>query len=281
MKPHWTLLGLIYFSLAALAIPQSGEVVEEVLSETHPVIFAIDQNRAADVSHWLSAGHTPFARIKNKMKERLLDRAVSHGSVQVFEVLLRQISLNKKKERLSDSRGTPLLVTLAMLSAPRKSSAEKYESMIEACFKYSMIDVNEKDRAYIGEGRSALHQASANGNLKLVKLLLDKKALVNIKNSSGETPLHLAARGGHLEVVRYLISRGAKVSEKTFFTKATPLMAAAETGQADVIRFLMLHGANKEEKDTFGKTAPERYREFNRSSDQASSSQIATEPKKR
>jgi ankyrin repeat protein len=122
--------------------------------------------------------------------------------------------------------------------------------------------VHDTDKAYVGDGRTALHQAAANGNTALIKLLLSCNADVNARNASGETPLHLAARFGHIDSVRDLVAAHARVNELTIHTKATPLMSAAEMGQTSVIRLLMASGANKTIKDAFGKTPPERYKEY-------------------
>lgn len=59
---------------------------------------------------------------------------------------------------------------------------------------------------------SALHWASAYGQVNSVKLLLNFKAKVNLLGSEEETPLLLAAAGGHLEVVRLLLNYGAEVN---------------------------------------------------------------------
>ena len=282
MKPVWVVWCLIFFSLNSEAIPHRGERAEETVLESSPVVKAIDADSVGGVLSWLRAGHSAHASIQSKLKEYLLDRAISHQSVSVFKLLLSKISEHSSKLKLSDHRGTPELVTLTALAIPGNPQSSKYEAMIEAMVRLRHFDLNEKDKAYIGDGRTALHQASANGNLKMMKLLITRGANVNVKNSSGETPLHLAARGGHLEAVQCLVKAGAKVNEKTIYTKATPLMAAAESGQADVIRMLMRSGAHKEEKDTFGKTAPDRYKEYNQVvSVPSPASDVASESKKR
>lgn len=59
---------------------------------------------------------------------------------------------------------------------------------------------------------SALHWASAYGQVNSVKLLLNYKAKVNLLGPEEESPLLLAAAGGHLEVVRMLLNYGAEVN---------------------------------------------------------------------
>jgi hypothetical protein len=254
---------LMILSLGAIpAHASSIQIVDEVVTETHPVVLAIDQDHAGLVQEWLKAGHTPLARIKNKTKESFLERAATHASLRSFEVLLASIHANHQEGLLKDSRGTPILVTLSSLAVPGKSSTPNYEKMIAMILTVSPESAQAKDHAYIGDGRTALHQAAAVGNNDVLQMLITRGALVNAKNSSGETPLHLAARFGHLETVKLLLKWGAVINEKTKYTRATPLMAAAEMGHENIIRMLMISGAEKDARDVFGKTAPERYREY-------------------
>jgi uncharacterized protein len=88
----------------------------------------------------------------------------------------------------------------------------------------SAIDI---DADGLGSQSSLLHYPAANGNIKIVKYLLDhltpsesagehattadKSApnLVNHKNVSGNTPLHWAGMNGNLDVVKLLVGAGA------------------------------------------------------------------------
>lgn len=239
----------------------SIRVLEESIAENHPIVRAIDQDQAGTVAVWLHSGHSSDARINNKVHERLLDRAASQASVRTFELLLRDVLRMDRNAKLVDARGTPLLVVLAALAVRENPKSVRIESMMKFLLKVAPRVLNDRDKAYVGDGRTALHQVAANGNLSMIKLLVQEGAPVNATNSTGETPLHLAARFGHLEAVKYLISAGAMVNVKTKYTRATPLMAAAEMGNADVIRTLMAAGAHKNDLDAFGKNAPQRYKE--------------------
>ncbi len=65
--------------------------------------------------------------------------------------------------------------------------------------------------------------AARSDKLDVLKLLLDKGAKIEAKNSAGETALHCAAKGDSLKCVRELLIRGAefgaidKVRKKIFF----------------------------------------------------------------
>jgi|GEM_PF-2766826 len=255
-------LNLILGSGLAAFASVERPALERSLSESSAVVRAIDHDDQAWIQNWLQTGHSPLASIRNKLHEHLLDRAASHGSSKVFDTLLSTIDRQHLHAKLADSRGTPLLVGLASLAVPQQKKTARYERMIEDLLRFSPKLVNETDRAYIGDGRTALHEAAANGNLQVIHTLIAHGAKVDARNSTGETPLHLAARFGHINAVRYLLFCHANFHLKTYYTKATPLMAAAEMGQAPVIRLLMAAGANKEERDIFGKTPPDRYKEY-------------------
>ena len=59
-----------------------------------------------------------------------------------------------------------------------------------------------------------LIEASSDGNLGLVKLLLTNGANVNVQNNNGQTALIWASQRGHLEVIKLLLERGADPFDK-------------------------------------------------------------------
>jgi len=67
-------------------------------------------------------------------------------------------------------------------------------------------------------------------------------------------PLHVAAAKGHVDVARLLLERGADVNAKESVYDATPLHIAALYGHADVARLLLEHGANPSIRDKDGGT---------------------------
>jgi hypothetical protein len=68
------------------------------------------------------------------------------------------------------------------------------------------------------DGRRGLHRAAAEGNLKLVKWLIDsKKAHINAKDHSSETALHAAAYKGNFEVVKFLVENNVDVNVMDIF----------------------------------------------------------------
>ncbi|RYP59586.1 hypothetical protein DL769_008467 [Monosporascus sp. CRB-8-3] len=77
-----------------------------------------------------------------------------------------------------------------------------------------------KERKYDADersslGRTALGTSCAEGNVAIVRTLLDVEANVTVANKDGWTPLHLASDGGHIEVVKLLLEKGADITNTT------------------------------------------------------------------
>lgn len=99
-----------------------------------------------------------------------------------------------------------------------------------------------------------LVDAADNGDLSLVKNLLDKKSDPNEVDAFGNTALNKASKNGYLEVVKELISRGADVNKQNTFS-ISPLISATEFEQADVVKMLLKNGADINQEDFLKRTA--------------------------
>ena len=63
-------------------------------------------------------------------------------------------------------------------------------------------------------GWTALHYASAVGNVVLMRKLIENSAYIDAESPNKTTPLMMASRGGHLSSVQFLIDEGADVTAK-------------------------------------------------------------------
>jgi Ankyrin repeats (3 copies) len=69
------------------------------------------------------------------------------------------------------------------------------------------------------------HWAARSGHLETVRLLLEKGAVVDLKNATGNTPLHLASHNGRVEVTYALLDAGADILAENSGGR-TPLQVA-------------------------------------------------------
>jgi ankyrin repeat protein len=115
------------------------------------------------------------------------------------------------------------------------------------------VDPNISD---ITLGFSALHYASANGQIPAIKLLLEYGADVDAQSTTGEgTPLLCAtATEGHLEVVRLLLDHGADANARKKYGW-TALHLAAKLGHLQFLEVLLRRGADPYAQTDAGETA--------------------------
>uniref|UniRef100_A0A8C2MIG6 Ankyrin repeat domain 31 n=1 Tax=Cricetulus griseus TaxID=10029 RepID=A0A8C2MIG6_CRIGR len=106
------------------------------------------------------------------------------------------------------------------------------------------------------KGESQLHVASREGNLPLVKVLIQSGAVVNLKDNAGWTPLHEASSEGFGDVITELLEAGAHVNCESM-DGTLPLHAAAAGSHLKAAEILLEHGANPNQKDQKQRTALE------------------------
>lgn len=100
-------------------------------------------------------------------------------------------------------------------------------------------------------GESALMMAALKGQLEWSKRLLARGAAVN---QPGWTPLHYAATGPEPRIVRLLLERGAVVDAESP-NRTTPLMMAARYGKEDSVMLLLAAGADRKRTSDLNLTA--------------------------
>uniref|UniRef100_A0A8C8VY31 Ankyrin repeat domain 31 n=1 Tax=Peromyscus maniculatus bairdii TaxID=230844 RepID=A0A8C8VY31_PERMB len=106
------------------------------------------------------------------------------------------------------------------------------------------------------KGESPLHVASRGGNLSLVKVLIESRADVNLKDNAGWTPLHEASSEGFTDVIIELLKAGANVNCESM-DGMLPLHGAAAGNHLKAAEILLEHGANPNQKDQKQRTALE------------------------
>ena len=100
-------------------------------------------------------------------------------------------------------------------------------------------------------GESALMMAALKGQLEWSQRLVARGAPVN---KSGWTPLHYAATGPEPKIVRLLLERGAVVDAESP-NRTTPLMMAARYGKEESVALLLAAGADRARTSDLNLTA--------------------------
>ncbi|KAL2809268.1 hypothetical protein BJX63DRAFT_366537 [Aspergillus granulosus] len=92
----------------------------------------------------------------------------------------------------------------------------------------------------IKEGQCELHRLCLEGNVGMVKSLLNIRSTVNTPNCHGWTPLHAACLNGHTDLIKILCCSNASINA-TSNTGWSSLDVAFARGHTDIIRILLQH----------------------------------------
>ena len=135
------------------------------------------------------------------------------------------------------------------------------------CANNTVLPVTVADAAYLGnlttvrkflsdggavdalcparDNGTLLMAAAVGGHAGLTRLLLNRRANIELQNSAGLTPLMGASQQvGNTEVIEMLIRAGAQVERSNPRDGATAILYAAERGDADAAQALLKAGAN-------------------------------------
>ena len=86
---------------------------------------------------------------------------------------------------------------------------------IEIIKNMSVEEINEPILLASQANSFLLYMAAKAGKLELVKLLIEKGAIVDVQGRGGHTPLNVAASNGHVEVMQVLLEAGANIDTVT------------------------------------------------------------------
>ena len=116
----------------------------------------------------------------------------------------------------------------------------KVELLLKAGVNPNKSWRNEKQKKNI----YALHNTSGFGETKMVELLLEYNADINLLDENGESSIIYAIRNNKTETVKILIDRNANINYKTK-DKINPLYVATKKKNSEIIELLKKAGANE------------------------------------
>lgn len=231
--------------------------------------------------------HPKFKNARPDIRQATLDESLKVGSYSswlAFEAqdrseLLDALITHGAKFSTVDGERSPIQIAVTGIHPNDDEKNESIKKMVSVLRKhgyeldvFSAVAIGDFDalamllskdpeasNSYSFKGYPALHMAVGMGDPIAVKILLDAKCDVEIKNKSestgwkGGTPLLCAAFWGNDEIAEMLIKAGADVNA-TADKEVTPLHEAVRLGNLGIAKLLLENGANKLAKDHEGKT---------------------------
>lgn len=200
---------------------------------------------------YMSATQAP-ARENAALRESLADRPVQLASIQQDRSLARhQSGATAGKESLSKEQARDRLAQtgLSISGQALVNSVQKRDTQVIELLLAAGVSPDVRDRL---SGHTAITYAAWNGDVAILRRLLDQGAAVNVRNSDGWTALTDAANNGHAAVVQALLDADADPNARDCDGK-TALMAAEWNGHIETVRALLNRDAdvNSETDDTW------------------------------
>ena len=91
-------------------------------------------------------------------------------------------------------------------------------------------------------GRTPLMNAALNGDVQVVKSIMNRRADPSLMDNRGWNALHLAAQGGDTDIISLIHTHLPNIESKTG-EGHTPLMVAAFTGKLHAVKWFLEKGA--------------------------------------
>ncbi|TNE71939.1 hypothetical protein EP331_08195 [bacterium] len=240
MEKKVTLKTIFIILLSISAISCSVSPKEELQKQKVPftdVAFfdSVKSGNTEVVKLFIDAGMP--VDIINKYEETPLMLAVKQNNLKMIDaLLLRGASVFK----VDDAGKSPFIM------AARNGAIDVMDRLVQ-----KGSDVNDRDRKY---GFSALNYAVDSNKDSAVYWLIAKKVDVNLQSKDGGHPLIEASYNGNISIMKALLDAGSQVNLATQYGQ-TALHYAAMAGQSEAIKLLLSSGADKSLKDVDGKTA--------------------------
>ena len=238
------LLLLLLLGGAAYWFTRRPPAVEQQQTSTEqPLIKAISDGTPADVDKLLTPGSVNAA---NPDGMTPLLAAITYGKVDIAKSLLAK---GANVNAANHNGDTPLMIA-SEGTAYLPNNMPLVELLLAANANIEMQD---------SRGRTALHRATEEGKLDVVRTLLDRGATIDKKANDGATPLFDSVQFGKVPILELLIERHAQV-DLADASGNTPLMVASEgnaylPNNAPMVDALLAAGAHVDSVDARGRSA--------------------------
>ena len=219
---------------------RDGSVVRSMGKALHSVANPVIEDQETDLSPLALIACTDLKlTVKQWMKnnkdspqvQAALIRAIKAGNLEVANVLLEYADL--KEAPTAES---------VLLAASSLGNEEFSMSLLTTVFE-SCPDFQWHPRLI---GRAAWL-----GHARLVGLMIEKKAPLDVNVHRGLRPLQLSALNNHAAVVELLLAHGPDLINRKSDDGETALHLAASHGYVQIIEMLIQAGADKDMKGTY------------------------------
>ena len=146
------------------------------------------------------------------------------------EEMILQFENNKNEQQILETNEQVLTEEEYFLECCRYNDIEGVKDVLEC----NVVKLNYQDK----NKNSALHMASANSNLDIMRMILKAGIQVDLQNESGNTPLHWAAMNNNIEGVKLLVEYNSDIKIKNNTEKAAA-EEAFDRGYNDISDYLI------------------------------------------
>jgi len=150
--------------------------------------------------------------------------AISSGNAEVVELLLAAHADPNAKPSNDPFSATPLRLAL------QNDNLRMAEDLV---MSGAQVDARGND------GRTALYDEVRDRQLDAIRLLIQARADVNIRDNKGVSPLDYAVASSTEDTIALLLAHGARLNEPNPETGATPISEAAPRGNAEIVQYLL------------------------------------------
>lgn len=109
-------------------------------------------------------------------------------------------------------------------------------------------DINLQDKY----GRTILFSVTKNGNLNILKDLINRGGDITIKDNDGQSCLIVACCIGNIEIVKFFIEEMKMDKNETTYKNQSCLSLAAKCGRIDVVKYLIENNTDVDILDDIG-----------------------------
>ena len=198
------------------------------------LLFAIDKSRFEIVNLLIESG----ANIIISNNEGITPLILASSNGYNLEIVKTLVKKKVDLEMTDNNRNT------ALMTALRKNQLEIADFLIENGAKMSNKDISDQTSLML----SCYHNNSIiperqKLHMKIINDILSSGVSVNDPAKNGNTPLILVCQNGNLDILKLLVEHKANIADKSM-DGASALGEAARYGNLEVIEFLLKNGAD-------------------------------------